>query len=98
MLTSLFAHGFKAFELLSGLEPRLPGFSRNNWRSTIRGYVNEHADYANLEHWPPPEESDIVYNDTQGVLTSALIERGHLASGAQWRDQTPTYYIEVKAT
>jgi hypothetical protein len=38
-----------------------------------------------------------VYNDTDGVLTHLLIDRGYLSSPA-WYDKRPKYYIEVKAT
>lgn len=43
------------------------------------------------------ETSDIVYDDTHGVLTSILARKGYL-TGGHWRDQRPRYYIEVKTT
>jgi hypothetical protein len=39
---------FQVFEILSRLTPALPGFSRENWQSTIRHYVRIHEDYADF--------------------------------------------------
>lgn len=87
----------QVFELLSKLDPSLPGFGRSNWRSTIRHYATAHPSYSDLTSWFGQETSDIVYNDMAGVLTELLINEGHLSRG-QWAGKTPKYYIEVKAT
>ncbi|KAL5334193.1 hypothetical protein BJX70DRAFT_378796 [Aspergillus crustosus] len=84
------------FEILSHLDPPLPGFTRRNWQSTIRRLVNVHPDYRDLDPWDGRETADITYSDAGGVLTSLLIEKGYLVS--RWTDVTPRYYIEVKST
>ena len=56
-----------------------------------------HNDYADLEPWSGCETSDIVYDDTEGVLTSILVEKGYL-SEEHWNGETPSYFIEVKTT
>lgn len=43
------------------------------------------------------ETSDIVSDDTHGILASALEGKGYL-TGDRWRSQRPKYYIEVKPT
>ncbi|KAJ5809606.1 uncharacterized protein N7503_001824 [Penicillium pulvis] len=83
------------FERLLQLD--LPGFSRSNWRSTIRKNVIVHPDYQNLAPWNGSETADIVYYDSDSVLTSILINEGHLP-GSPRNNITPTYYIEVKTT
>ncbi|KAL4899989.1 hypothetical protein BDW74DRAFT_171075 [Aspergillus multicolor] len=85
------------FELLSSLNPRLPGFSRDSWQSTIRKYARVHDDYAGMESWNGQETADITYVDTAGVLTTLLIEKGYLAPAA-WSGARPYYYLEVKTT
>ncbi|KAL4958989.1 uncharacterized protein BDV14DRAFT_22393 [Aspergillus stella-maris] len=84
------------FELLSQLDPALPGFSRMNWQSTIRRLVNVHPDYRDLEPWDGRETADITYSDTEGVLTSLLMEKGYLDN--RYAGGIPRYYIEVKST
>ncbi|KAL4968127.1 uncharacterized protein BDV14DRAFT_206779 [Aspergillus stella-maris] len=84
------------FETLSRLNPRLPGFSRENWKSTIRKHVNIHEDYTDLEPWNGRETADITYNDTESILTSVLIDKGYLDS--IWLGTKPRFYLEVKAT
>ncbi|KAI1773105.1 hypothetical protein F4818DRAFT_443468 [Hypoxylon cercidicola] len=84
------------FELLGALNPSLRGFTRDNWRSTIRKYVTEHPDYADMGGWTGIETSDLEYEDRDGTLTEALVHKGHLQ--ARWRTRRPKYYIEVKAT
>ncbi|KAI0182894.1 hypothetical protein EV127DRAFT_40641 [Xylaria flabelliformis] len=81
------------FELLS----RLPGFSRNNWKSNMRKYVIPHPNYADMEEWHGRETSDIEYWDVQSTLTGELIENGFLARDS-WEGKLPHYYIEVKST
>ncbi|KAJ5564354.1 hypothetical protein N7513_000596 [Penicillium frequentans] len=83
------------FERLLQLD--LPGFSRLNWKSTIRKNVNVHPDYHNIAPWNGFETADIVYHDSDSVLTSILINEGYL-SGSPRINFTPTYYIEVKTT
>lgn len=50
-----------------------------------------------MEPWTGRETADITYNDTEGELTSALIDLGYL-DRFEWRARRPMYYIEVKAT
>jgi len=69
----------------------------SNWQSKIRGRVRNHPSYQGLQNWPGRETSDIVYNDTDGVLTHLLVDRGYFSSPA-WIGKRPKYYIEVKAT
>lgn len=89
----------EVFELLSNLfaPRRLPGFSINNWQSTIREYVTVHTEYADMEPWRGQETSDIVYVDYGAVLTDLLIGKGYLAREI-WAEKTPKYFIEVKTT
>ncbi|KXX74826.1 Autophagy-related protein 9 [Madurella mycetomatis] len=85
------------FELLSCLDPTLAGWSRANWQSTIRRYVNIHPDYADMTSWDRRETADMVYDDTEGDLTSWLIDCDYL-SGDDWEHARPRYYLEVKTT
>lgn len=87
------------FELLKSLKSTLVGFNlnRGDWRSRIRHYASIHPDYAELPNWDEKETSDIVYDDSSGVFTTFLIEKGYL-NMASWQGKTPTYYIEVKST
>ncbi|KAF4495856.1 hypothetical protein FAGAP_7989 [Fusarium agapanthi] len=82
------------FELLSKLD--LPGWGRNNWKSTIRTYANIHPEYADLSHWSNRETADLVYSDTQGDLTRILVDAEVLSD--DWSIRRPRYYIEVKTT
>jgi hypothetical protein len=75
----------------------LPNLELSNWQSKIRGRVSNHPSYQGLQNWPDRETSDIVYDDTDGVLTHLLIDHGYLSSPA-WYGKRPKYYIEVKAT
>jgi hypothetical protein len=90
----------QVFELLSRLEPELPGFSRNNWQSTIRECVRIHPDYADLAPWTGSETADITYRDRSGALTSLLIDKGFMShvSAEHLTNARPQYFIEVKAT
>lgn len=87
----------QAFEVLSCLNPPLPDFSRSNWQSTIRHYASAHDEYADLERWHGSEMADITYDDSGGVLTSLLVDKGYLSCEV-WAAKRPTYYIEVKST
>lgn len=78
------------------MNPSLPGFTRENWRSTIRRYVTGHPDYADMQNWCGIETADIVYEDKEGTLTEKLVEADNLPSG--YRGCRPRYYIEVKTT
>ncbi|KAK4038181.1 hypothetical protein C8A01DRAFT_17707 [Parachaetomium inaequale] len=85
------------FEVLSGLDPPLPGWGRENWQSTMRRYVTIHPDYADMDAWSGRETADITYNDTESELTAMLINGGYLDAD-EWQDARPMYYIEVKST
>ncbi|RYP79019.1 hypothetical protein DL770_006764 [Monosporascus sp. CRB-9-2] len=84
------------FEILTSLTPSLPGFSRENWRSTIRRYATEHPEYADMCSWVGVETSDLEYEDEAGTLTDALVRHEFLAD--EHRGRRPRYYIEVKTT
>jgi hypothetical protein len=48
--------------------------------------------------WPGRREtSDIVFDDTDSILTSLLIETGYLDEEV-WTGAEPRYFIEVKTT
>ncbi|KAI1412022.1 hypothetical protein F5Y13DRAFT_50483 [Hypoxylon sp. FL1857] len=83
------------FELLSSLCPR---FNGRHWTSTLRKYVAIHPDYEDMGSWTGTENADFEYKDINGILTKALVDRGHLPN--KWRKQLPRakYYIKVKAT
>ncbi|KAJ4314945.1 hypothetical protein N0V84_008639 [Fusarium piperis] len=85
------------FELLKNLSPQLPGFSLENWRSTIRRYVSVHPDYVDIQPWNHRETSDIEYSDSEGVLTELLVDNGYLERDI-WENKKPRYYLEVKTT
>jgi len=87
----------QVFELLSNLIPPLPGFSRQNWQSTIRDYVTSHPEYSDLHPWNGRETADITYEDQDGALTRLLIDKGYLASEI-WDGALVNYYIEVKTS
>ena len=63
----------------------------------MRREVKVHEKYADLNPWSGRETSDIVYDDTTGILTQTLIRCGHL-DPIVWTDETANYYIEVKTT
>lgn len=85
------------FEVLSRLNPTLPGFSRDNWQSTIRKYARLHDEYSDMQPWQGRETADFTYTDTGGGFTSLLIEKGYLSPDA-WTGKRPQYFIEVKST
>lgn len=95
-MTPTLTYVLQVFELLSGIRPALPGFTRSSWQSTVRRYAKAHPEYSTLEHWEGAETSDIFYSDGTGALTTAFIERGYLDE--TWRDEKPDYYVEVKTT
>ncbi|KAH6876838.1 hypothetical protein B0T10DRAFT_497374, partial [Thelonectria olida] len=88
------------FELLSHLSPELPGFGRNNWKSTIRSYVTGHPDYNDMSPWNGRETADITYQDVSGALTSLLADAGHMDTwdADRVRQARPEFFIEVKST
>ncbi|RTE73601.1 hypothetical protein BHE90_011964 [Fusarium euwallaceae] len=85
------------FELLKNLSPELPGFSLENWRSTIRSYVSVHPDYTDIHPWNHRETSDLEYDDSEGALTELMIDNGYLERDI-WENKKPKYYLEVKTT
>jgi hypothetical protein len=87
----------QVFELLSALNPALPGFSRDNWVSNIKHHVTVHPNYRTMAPWVGSETTDLVYRDQAGIFTSLLINKGYLLPEL-WRNKTPKYYIEVKCT
>ncbi|KAE8403244.1 hypothetical protein BDV37DRAFT_283851 [Aspergillus pseudonomiae] len=87
----------QVFEVLSRLRPNLPGFSRESWQSTIRQYIQLHEDYIDLQPWCGRETADLVYTDSEGILTSFLIAKGYLSS-EMWAGKSPRFYLEVKST
>lgn len=87
----------QVFELLSHLDPELPGFCRDNWQSTVRKFVTAHPKYADMPAWSGLETADIVYDDNKRILTELLADKGYLNWGC-WRDKRPRYLIEVKST
>ncbi|KPM39359.1 hypothetical protein AK830_g7176 [Neonectria ditissima] len=85
------------FELLKTLDPSVPGFSMENWQSTIRHNVITHEEYSGNTPWPGKRETaDIVYDDATGALTRTLIDRDYL--DASWEHARPNYLLEVKTT
>lgn len=87
----------QVFEVLSRLDSALPDFSRGNWQSTIRDYVRVHDEYSDMQPWQGMETADFRYTDTNGTLTSFLINKGYLRSNV-WSGKRPEYYLEVKST
>ncbi len=83
--------------MLLRLRPGLPGFSREDWQSTIRGYAAAHPDYSDMVAWVGRETADITYSDVDGAFTRLLIDKGYLASET-WAYARPHYFIEVKTT
>lgn len=50
-----------------------------------------------MNSWTGRETSDIIYHDTQGVLTDLLIHNRYLDRD-RWDGRTLHYFIEVKTT
>ena len=79
----------------------MPGFTRDNWQSTIRSLVGLLPEYSNLENWSFPEVSDIVY-ETASTRFEEFLRGNAVNSFPSW-DQSPDlepikYLIEVKTT
>lgn len=86
----------------------LPGFSRNNWLSTIRHEAKVHERYQDLPDKSPDlpsdsraEPADIVYADIGGDFAKFL--RTQDCVGVKdWLEEPPNpkrkYFIEVKTT
>ena len=84
------------FEYLKGLA--LPDFKLENWTSDIRDRTKMHADYCGLNKAGDRSAiADIEYNDTCGMLTQFLVQKGYLPRNL-WENQKPFYHIEVKTT
>ncbi|KAE8452297.1 hypothetical protein EG329_000997 [Mollisiaceae sp. DMI_Dod_QoI] len=83
------------FEILLNLE--LPGFTEDNWKSTIRKEVRVHNRYRHLAPWMGRETADITYIDSTGQLTKLFIDLAYLDDEI-WADARPTYYLEIKTT
>jgi hypothetical protein len=89
------------FEELSALN--LADFTRNNWRSTIRGELSRYHRYAGIANWEGRETADIVYKDCDGRLTRWL--KGNCTGGypagfrnRDFAEHPIEYYFEVKST
>lgn len=82
--------------MLSTIPHALPGWSRDNWQSTVRHHASIHPDYNSLGSWYGTEQGDLFFDDVTGKFTSFLIEKGYLEES--WRKERPEYYIEVKTT
>ncbi|CAG5182746.1 uncharacterized protein ALTATR162_LOCUS10314 [Alternaria atra] len=89
------------FEELSALN--LADFTRNNWRSTIRGELSRYHGYAGIANWEGRETADIVYKDCDGRLTRWL--KGNCTGGypagfrnRDFAEHPIEYYFEVKST
>jgi hypothetical protein len=63
----------------------------------MRKHVTIHPEYANMTDWTGFETSDIVYEDTNSVLTNFLV-LGNYLDRDKWSGKNPKYFIEVKAT
>jgi hypothetical protein len=63
----------------------------------MRHHVSVHPDYSDLMEWTGREKADIMYTDSSGTLTNALIEHGYLDVHT-WNGRRPIYNIEVKTT
>jgi hypothetical protein len=50
-----------------------------------------------MEPWKGMETADITYNDTEGIFTRFLREKGYLQPDI-WENARPMYYLEVKTT
>lgn len=82
----------------------MPSFSRDNWRSTIRGQVAVIPGYADLRNWVGQETTDLVYKDHHGLLTQYLRDNctgGFPLQIPEFHDHAESpieYYLEVKST
>ena len=79
------------------LRSMLPDLEYSHWKSKIRHEVSVHEDHEHLDPWNGRETSDLVYPDTESILTNILIEKGYLERTV-WQSETPEYQIEVKTT
>ncbi|ORY18241.1 hypothetical protein BCR34DRAFT_596464 [Clohesyomyces aquaticus] len=90
------------FEYLSALN--IPGFTYENWQSTIRGEVSVHPRYADLQEWRGRETADLVYTDRSGHLTQHLRTNciggfpGQIPEIHNFATHPIEYYLEVKTT
>jgi hypothetical protein len=96
----------QAFEKL--LAAGLPGFSRDNWLSTIRHEAKVHQRYLDMSDKSPDlpadsraEPADIVYADPNGDFAKFLTTQDCVGV-KNWLQDPPNpkrkYFIEVKTT
>jgi len=71
------------------LQNSLSYFGPDNWTSELRGGVPDFQDYVGSS------VADFKYEDCEGELTNLLYGAERKEA---WRDQWPTYHLEVKAT
>lgn len=62
----------------------------------MRNEVTVHPKYNDMDAWRGAETADIVYQDSDNILTGFLVELGYLESF--WIGARPKYLIEVKTT
>ena len=67
---------------------RLPNFTSSNWTSNLR-------QSRGFTPYPTEALADFTYEDRYGLLTEWLFG---VACKERWREQYPTFYMEVKAT
>jgi hypothetical protein len=86
------------YEFLKTL--KLPSFSIDNWRSTIRGELSCSIHFADIKNWVGAGTADIVYTDTTGEMTKFLRKRCEGATLKPWdcSSKEVEYFIEVKST
>lgn len=86
----------------------LPGFTRDNWLSTIRHEAKVHEKYKDMPDSSPDlpegsraEPADIVYADPDGTFAKFLKTQDCIGV-EDWLDDPPNpkrkYFIEVKTT
>jgi hypothetical protein len=81
----------------------LNDFTLDNWRSTIRGEINDIPGYRHITNWKGRETADIVYEDCDSKLTEWL---DYNCTGSypaydyerDFAEQPIEYYFEVKST
>ena len=76
----------------------LTSFDESCWMSSIRHLIAVNDQYSEIfTQRFEIEDTDLEYSDTEGELTTLLINANYLASSS-WRGCTPKYHIEVKTT
>ncbi|KAH8704617.1 hypothetical protein GQ44DRAFT_819393 [Phaeosphaeriaceae sp. PMI808] len=90
------------FALLTALH--FPNFTEDNWRSTIRGELAGHSNFATLTPWHGRETADMVYTDSTGTFTGWLRDNSEgdfpiqISETRNFRTAPIEYYLEVKST